>query len=193
MNKTYQKTFPGGKNAGFTLIELLVVVLIIGILAAVALPQYQKAVIKSRVNRLLPWFQALKHGKDLYLLNGGRNICMNLQEFADAAGIEYESAVFTGDNNACNYSLTISADLKFNSVNGGVRTTSFNDTTASSDFFINMVLSPMVAAGMGIEVGTIYCMPNTDRGKEMCQAITGKPEENCIYGSRRTACYRFSS
>ena len=58
-------------SKAFTLIELLVVVLIIGILAAVAVPQYQKAVEKSRISTALPVMDSLKKSMDIYLLENG--------------------------------------------------------------------------------------------------------------------------
>ncbi len=69
MNSNTSKT---SCKRGFTLIELLVVVLIIGILAAVAVPQYQKAVEKAYVTQAITQLRALAEAEKVYFLDNGQ-------------------------------------------------------------------------------------------------------------------------
>ncbi len=91
---------------GFTLIEMLVVVVIIATLAAIAVPQYQRAVYKSRFYALMPIAQGIHTGNEAYYL-GNRQYTNNLSSLIVTGQNEYPdgTSIQVNAEGAYNYVL----------------------------------------------------------------------------------------
>ncbi len=172
MSKIYQKTLPAGKNAGFTLIELLVVVLIIGILAAVALPKYEVAVDKSRVMTMIQIAANIRKAQEVYYMANGSYV-HSLEDLdidyagickrADDSQLECENALID------NIFGTVSTDpsSSHNQVNIWFCPGYSEYTDCHSERIANI----SVYFANSSNPNEIICQGKTDRGTRLCKAL----------------------
>lgn len=142
---------------GFTLIELLVVVLIIGILAAVAIPQYQLVVEKTRASEAFVALESWERAANLYYMTNGTYKGMN------------------SNNVDIIFSQNMLRD--FTLVAGDARTTEDGNTTSVS---LQRNLPSAYWIVFGLTNGGrsyVFCKTRSDKYLAVCRSLGAK---NCI-------------
>ena len=173
------------ENKAFTLIELLVVVLIIGILAAIALPQYEKAVEKSRAATVLSLLKAVGQAQQTYKIANG-NFAASFDELdvdVPWTGNEQMNTHASSRDARSNGEWSIQL---FNAGNGGSAIVTMGRLTGK---YAGAGFIYYVAGDAVMPDGTIACAEWTDENQGLSLAEEGSfcKKVMALSSSKRTA------